>query len=1397
MQSTETLTTFIPIDRCYAIAHGIDLPDQTCGAALVADISGFTLLTETLSHLLGPKRGAEEVTRQLNMVYDALIPEIHNYRGSVITFSGDAIVCWFDRDDGRHATACALTMQQIIARFAHLTTESGVVVSLAIKAAIATGPVRRLLVGDPHIQIMDVIAGATLDGLSVAERHAHKGEVVLTAPTALHLADMIDIAFWRVDEETDNRFAIVTSMRSCVEPASAPLNNLHALTPALDVRPWILPPVHERLRTGQEQFLGEIRPAVALFLRFGGIDYDHDPHAGPQLNAYIRWVQNILARYEGFLLQVIMGDKGSYLYATFGALLAHDDDADRAVAAALDLIALPAELSYITGIQIGISRGLMHAGAYGSTARRTYGVLGDEVNLAARLMSQAAPGRILVSGRVAHSVRQRYELKPMGLIQIRGKKDPVPVAQVDAKKLPANSHTNLLFTTHLVGRERELNQFDHVLNLALAGDGQILRLEGIAGIGKSHLIATFGERAMQRNVRVSIGACQSISQNIAYTPWRQVLWDLFGLSDVTNGLLSVTAHQIAHIEAQLAQINPDWVVRLPLLAELLGLPIPDNPTTAAFTPQLRQEALFTLVIDLIQAWARAQPLLLLLEDVHWMDEASLGLALALCRVIAQIPMLLTIAHRPVFHEERVILPEIFFLPCHHVMELNELTRGGVQDLVANRLQAPVSPLLLSLIQIQAQGNPFFIEELIDALRETGKLTYQDGYWTLAEGIVQALRDAQALERDETGAWRLAPNASLPSAQLGIPDSIHGVVLSRLDRMPESHKLTLKVASVIGRIFEFDVLQQVHPAHPDPTALLEQIRMSEERDFTRIDAPWPRLTYVFRHSVTQEVVYNTLLETQQRDLHHAVGEALERLQPDAVEQMAYHFSRSGVRDKTLRYLEQAARKAQRDYANETALSCYTQALALQENWQWRQGQIEVLHTLGRREEQQVALQALEAAPDAPIFVVAYLRGQYYEAIGDYTLAEQAIERALADCQERNDLTGEAQCLYQLGVINRRQGDYEQARAWYEEAKTLFQYESSPSDKANQTLVEALNGLGSTYLQQGIFEQAQAYFEQALRLSRTTGHRKGEADALNSLGNLFSYQRRLTEALVYYQEALDLQRAIGDRDGEGTSLGNMAQVIHDLGDYIQAEKYLSVALAIQQAIGNRWNEINNWNDLGLLYQELGNLERARECLKQGLWLSQVIGDEAGQAYILANLGLVAYDQEDLATAEQLLKEGLKLAQGQDDLYLIAGFRNYLSSVSLKQKQFVQAIEYASAALIVYQELDLRLYSTYDLTNLAVSYLALGASEEALDYARQALHILDECGGNGPETPQRDYFLCAQVLAAIGDSTGTRTALHSAYKLVLERAEKIVDPELRQSFLERVPINRQIMQAMAPID
>lgn len=472
---------YVSMDRLHALVRGVALPERAEGAALFVDLSGFTPLTEALARDLGPQRGAEEISRYLGLIFEALITELHAFGGSVISFSGDAMTCWLDADDGRRAVTAAFAMQRALGRFATITTPSGAAFPLGIKAAVVGGPVRRFAVGDPQRQLMDALAGATLDRLAAAEHQARRGEVVLDEATVFALGGWLTLAEWRADEATGERFAVVAPPEAPAPAAPWPPVAEGQLR-AEDVQPWLIPVVYERLKSGQGEFLAELRPTVALFMRFTGLDYDLDDDAGMRLDAFIRGVQTILARYDGAALQLTIGDKGSSLYAAFGAPVAHEDDSARAVAAALELRALVAQLPFITSMHIGLAQGRTYAGAYGGAARRTYGVLGDSVNLAARLMQAAGPGEILAAARVRQTAGPAFEWDALPPLQVKGKAEAIPVFALTGQRSPAGQRqAEAQYALPMVGRQTELALILEKLKTAGAGQGQVVE------IGRAHV----------------------------------------------------------------------------------------------------------------------------------------------------------------------------------------------------------------------------------------------------------------------------------------------------------------------------------------------------------------------------------------------------------------------------------------------------------------------------------------------------------------------------------------------------------------------------------------------------------------------------------------------------------------------------------------------------------------------------------------------------------------------------------------------------------------------------------------------------------------------------------------------------------------------------------------------
>jgi tetratricopeptide (TPR) repeat protein len=606
------------------------------------------------------------------------------------------------------------------------------------------------------------------------------------------------------------------------------------------------------------------------------------------------------------------------------------------------------------------------------------------------------------------------------------------------------------------------------------------------------------------------------------------------------------------------------------------------------------------------------------------------------------------------------------------------------------------------------------------------------------------------------------------------------------------QLTLKTASVIGPRFEIEVLVLAHPRYAGRETLESQLAELERRNLVRSVGQNAQLTYEFEHNLIQESIYSSLPAEQQVKLHTTVGQALEEVRPEAVDQLAYHYGHTQLREKALRYLGLAADKARHSYANETALKYYEQALALEPRWEWRKAQAEVLGVLGQRDEQKTVLAILEATPGAPAFDVAYLWGQYYEAISDYGHAEDRLAQARNIARERFHRAHEAESLTLLGYISYRRGRYPGAQAWFEQAQALFPPRAGYPAEDARLLAKAANGLGLVQFQQGEADHAKPFFRRALELYHQAGDQRGEAEALSNLGSAAYQQRHFDEALSFHQAALALRRTIGDRVRQGSSLVNLAQAARDSGDYTQAEAWMQSALRIQRDTGNRWDEVNTCIDLGILYQELGMFPEARDYLQRGLRLSHEIGDEAGEAYVLLNSGLVALDQAAGQEARAHLQTGLALARSQQDRPLEAMFASYQGALALALDDWAEAERWSELALSIRREIGQKLRSVDDQANLALTAAARHDLPAAKAYAGQVWAALQTCQGEGPEFPQRAYWACYLVLEACGETAEAAAALQAAFDWVMARAARITTPRWQRSFLEDAPRNRQVLEA-----
>ncbi len=681
---------------------------------------------------------------------------------------------------------------------------------------------------------------------------------------------------------------------------------------------------------------------------------------------------------------------------------------------------------------------------------------------------------------------------------------------------------------------------------------------------------------------VAYGECQSYGTSTPYFVWREIWRTLFALPEHAPA-----AEQIEALERAIAEIDPALLPRLPLLDGVLGLAIPDSELTASFDPKLRKTSLENLLADCLRARARSEPLVLVLEDCHWLDALSRELLEVIARAAGSAAVLLLVAYRP----EAALADG---LGLAQLPQIDELSLAGLGEAAMGRVvQARLAQLLgdraeeasalRRLVVERAQGNPFYAEELLNFVQ--------------AEGL--DLYDERALR------------------SLELPESLHSLVLSRIDTLSEAPRRTLKVASVVGRLFRAPMLGSVYPelgTLDDVRAHLGTLRLLELVIPDRVEDE----SHLFKHAVTHEVAYESLPYALRATLHTHVGRYLESHDSDTIEQnldlLAHHYWRSDDGTKKLEYLRRAGQAAQASYANAAAIDYYERLAPLLPELE----RIEVLLELGRvlelvgdwagaRATETGALELAEAAGDerlrawceAALAEVARKQNRFDEAAERLRRAGAAFE-ALAEDE------GLGQVLHLEGTLAAQRGEYGESRSRYEECLVIRQRLDE-----RKLMASLLSNLGVVAEYEGDYALARSFNEQALELRAALGDRWAIAVSMTNLGMIASLEGRHEEARGRFEEAMRLNREVGDSWMVAISHNNLGNAYRGLGEHGAARTHYADSLRAHREHDDSWALAFLLEDLARSLALTGAPAQALELLGASDGLREQIGAPRGSA------------------------------------------------------------------------------------------------------------------------------------------------------------------------------------------
>ena len=652
----------------------------------------------------------------------------------------------------------------------------------------------------------------------------------------------------------------------------------------------------DKILTGRTTIEGERKLVTVLFAdiaNYTSISEKLDPEEVHQImDGCFKVLMDEIHRYQGTI------DKftGDGVMALFGAPVAHEDHAQRACHAALaiqralELYSKKIKNDYAMDFEmrLGLNSGLVIIGSVGNDLRMDYTAIGDTVNLASRMQTMARPGSTLVSTNTYKMVRDFFKFQPLGKLKVKGKDEPIEAYELIATtevetRIEAAIARGL---TKFVGREKEIAVLTEAFAKARSGAGQVVGIVGEAGVGKSRLLLQLREILTREEYTYIEGRCLHYGGPIAYLPLLDILRFYF---DVKEGEQEALIRE--KMERKIIQIDEKLKDILPPLYEILSLKIEDEEFLK-LEPQQKREKTFEAIRNLLVRESQNMPLILVIEDLHWIDKTSEEFLTHLTGWLANTNILLILLYRPEYTHgwgSKSLYSQI---------GVDQLSTSTSTELVQFALGGEVTPELRELILSKTGGNPLFIEEFTRILVEGGCVQMKDYKCEL----------------------------STEACHIYVPDSIQGIIAARMDRLEDNLKRTLQIASVVGRDFAFNILQTIPTIQEDLKSHLLELQAFE---FIYEKSLFPELVYMFKHALTQEVAYNNLLLKRRKEIHEKIGQAIEKLYSDRLEEfyemLAYHYSRSQNSEKAYQYLKLAGNKAARGYANWEAFHFYREAL----------------------------------------------------------------------------------------------------------------------------------------------------------------------------------------------------------------------------------------------------------------------------------------------------------------------------------------------------------------------------------------------------------------------------------------------------------------------------------------
>jgi class 3 adenylate cyclase/tetratricopeptide (TPR) repeat protein len=1032
----------------------------------------------------------------------------------------------------------------------------------------------------------------------------------------------------------------------------------------------------EKILTSQSALAGERKQVTVLFADLKGsmeLLADRDPEEARQLlDPVLERMMAAVHRYEGTVNQV-MGDG---IMALFGAPVAHEDHAVRACYAALHMqeaigryaAALRRQQGLDVQIRVGLNAGEVVVRAIGNDLHMDYTAVGQTTHLAARMEQLARPGTTLLTADTLSLVEGYVEVTPLGPVPVKGLLEPVEVyelvrAGLVRSRLQAAVARGL---TRFVGREAELEQLRLALVRAGAGQGQVVAGMGEAGVGKSRLLYEFTRSQHTHGWLLLASHSVSYGKATAYLPVIDLLKGYFQIEprDDARRLREKVTGKLLTLDRALEPTLPALLA----LLEVSG----EDPQWQAFDPPQRRRRTLEAVKHLLLRESQVQPLCLVFEDLHWIDAETQALLDSLVESLPTARLLLLVNYRPEYQHgwgSKTYYTQLRLdpLPLASADEFLHALLGDDPSL------APLTPLLIA----RTQGNPFFLEESVRTLVETSVLV------------------------GERGAYQRAR----PLASLQVPATVQAVLAARIDRLPPEEKRLLQTAAVVGTEVPWPLLQAIDDEPEE--ALHRGLAHLQAAEFLYETSLFPERAYTFKHALTHEVAYGTLLQERRRTLHAGIVAASETLYRDRlaeqIDRLAHHAVRGEVWDKAVTYCRQAGDRAVARSAGREAVDCFEQALMalkhLPEGRAHHEQAIDIRfglrHALNQRLEHDRVLTYLQEAERLAQALgdqrrlgwgAAYMANCFGD-IGDLPRAVEVGQRALALAGTLGDTALQVATHLFLGRVYYSLGDYPQAIDLVRQNLVIldgallrerFGLPGMPSVTSRDVLARCLAELGA-------FSEGLAHGEEGLRIAEAVNHPNSLSGACYGIGYIYLRKGDVHQALPWLERGLEVSR-----------VWDIPLLFYVLSStlgyaYVLAGRVSDALPLLEQSVSTEGMEVMRgrvhvW--LSEAYLRLGRLDEALAPAVRGLEVCRTQAQQGEQAWALRLLGeIYAHRQPSEAElAEAAYREALALAAALGMRPLQAHCHRSLGTLYAKMGQRERSRAELSTAIAMYQAMEM---------------------------------------------------------------------------------------------------------------